>query len=311
MKFQVLEPYSLSALSRLKATSGLTLTESTSDAEILLIRSQTRIDKKFLDQAPNVKLIVTATSGFDHIDWRETQRRGIIATHTPEANAASTAELTIGLMIAFERKLFDAVKSVRGNQWRTGLKRSEGLQGKQLGIVGLGRVGSRVALAAHALGMKVQAYDPYVAEEVFAKTTAERTGFIELLKTSDVVTFHVPLTKETKHFMNQPTFMEMQTDAYIVNTCRGAIVSENDLMVALDDGVIAGAAMDVIEREPPPPGHRLLTHPRLLLTPHIGAFTESAWERSSQEALEKVLSFLAGKELSDTLPLQVGWFEKA
>lgn len=311
MKFQVLEPYSLSALSRLKAAPGLTLTESTREAEVLLIRSQTRIDKKFLDEAPNVKLIVTATSGFDHIDWRETQKRGIIATHTPEANAASTAELTIGLMIAFERKLFEAVKNVRGNQWRTGLKRSEGLQGKQLGIVGLGRVGSRVALTAQALGMKVQAHDPYVAEEAFVKTNAERTGFIELLKTSDVVSFHVPLTKETKHFMNQPTFLEMQTDAYIVNTCRGAIVSENDLMVALDDGVIAGAAMDVIEREPPPQGHRLLTHPRLLLTPHIGAFTESAWERSSLEAADKVLSFLAGQELSDTLPLATPWFEKA
>ena len=111
--------------------------------------------------------------------------------------------------------------------------------------------------------------------------------------------------------MNQPTFLEMQTDAYFVNTSRGPVVSENDLMVALDDGVIAGAAMDVIEREPPPQGHRLLTHPRLLLTPHIGAFTESAWERSSQEAASIVLSYLAGRELSDTLPLQVSWFEKA
>lgn len=310
MKFLALESYSLSALSRLKATPGLTPTPSAQDAEVLLIRSQTRIDKAFLDQAPKLKFIVTATSGFDHIDWRETQKRGIIATHTPEANAASTAELAIGLMIAFERKLFEATKNVRGNQWRTGLKRSEGLLGKHLGIVGLGRVGSRVALIAHALGMKVQAYDPYVNEDVFEKTFSERTGFIELLKTSDVVSFHVPLTKETKHFMNQPTFMEMQSDAYIVNTCRGAVVSENDLMVALDDGVIAGAAMDVIEREPPPAGHRLLTHPRLLLTPHIGAFTESAWERSSLEAVEKVLAYLNGGEVSDTLPLQTPWFEK-
>jgi D-3-phosphoglycerate dehydrogenase / 2-oxoglutarate reductase len=310
MKVLVLESYSMAAVARLRTAPGVVQTDKLEDAEILLIRSQTKVDKELLDKAKNLKLVVTSTSGFDHIDWRETQKRGIVAAHTPEANARSTAELAIGLMIAFERQLPQAIKNVRGNQWRQGLKRTQGLDGKLLGIVGLGRVGSRVAEIAHALGMKLQAYDPYVGEDVFARTRAERTGFIELLRTSDVVTFHVPLTKETKHFMNQPTFGEMQSDAYIVNTCRGPVVDENDLMVALDDGTIAGAAMDVIEREPPPAGHRLLTHPKLLLTPHIGAFTESAWERAGQEAVDKVFQFLKGEKLADTLPLSAPWFEK-
>ena len=136
----------------------------------------------------------------------------------------------------------------------------------------------------------------------------ERLGFIELLRSADYVTLHVPLTKETKHLLNQPTFKEMQAEAVLINTCRGPVVDENDLMVALDEGTIAGAAMDVIEREPPPAGHRLLTHPKLLLTPHIGAHTDSAWEKASLEAVEKVLAFARGEALKDTLPLATPWF---
>lgn len=308
MNVCVLEPYSLAALARLKAGKGIRITENLSEAHAVLIRSQTKIDKEFFAKAPLLKLVVTATSGFDHIDWRECVNRKITAAHTPKANAQSTAELTIGLMIAQERQLFTAHKNVRGNNWRDGLKRPEGLEGKLLGVIGLGNVGSKVAKIAASLGMKVQAYDPYVDESAFE--LAERTGFTELLRTSDIVTLHVPLTKETKHLMNQPTFGEMQTEAFLINTCRGPVVDENDLMVALDDGTIAGAAMDVIEREPPPRGHRLLTHPKLLLTPHIGAFTESAWEKASQEAVEKVLAFENGTPLLDTLPLNVPWFEK-
>jgi D-3-phosphoglycerate dehydrogenase len=306
MNVSVLEPYSLSALARLKAAPGIRVVDDLKEAHAILIRSQTKIDAAFFARAPLLKLVITATSGFDHIDWRECERRKITAMHAPRANAQSTAELAVGLMIAQERQLLTASKNVRGNQWREGLKRPEGLEGKLLGIVGLGNVGSRVAKIAETLGMKIQAYDPYI--EDFGR--AERTGFIELLRTSDIVTLHVPLTKETKHLMNQPTFGEMQSEAFLINTCRGPVVDENDLMVALDDGVIAGAAMDVIEREPPPAGHRLLTHPKLLLTPHIGAFTESAWEKASQEAVEKLLAFENGQPLLDTLPLNVPWFEK-
>ncbi len=307
MNVVVLEPYSLNSLARLKAAHLFALSESANDlaqAEILLIRSRTRIDAKFLDKASRLKLIVTATSGFDHIDLIETKRRGIVTTHTPDANAQSTAELTIGLILALERQIPQAHKNVRGNNWREGLKRPKGLEGKTLGIVGLGRVGSRVARVASALGMRIEAYDPYVTDTTFQKSAATRIGFIELLRTADIVTLHVPLTNETTHMLAQPTFLEMQNDAFLINTCRGPVVDENDLLMALDDRVIAGAAMDVIEREPPPAGHRVLTHPLLLLTPHIGAFTQSAWEKASQEAIDKVIAFQQGQALSDTLPLE-------
>ncbi|HMN69530.1 MAG TPA: NAD(P)-dependent oxidoreductase [Bdellovibrionales bacterium] len=308
MKVAILEPYSLAAQAQLKAHPRVELVTDASAAEAVLIRSRTQIDRAFLDAAPTLQCVITATSGFDHVDWRECAKRGVIAAHTPAANAQSTAELTVGLMLAWERRIPAAYKNVRGGKWRDALARPHGLDGKTLGIVGLGRVGARVARVTHALGMKLFAYDPYIEADRFAEYDCERIGFTELLRSVDMVTLHVPLTKETKHLMNQPTLNEMQNEAVLINTCRGPVVDESDLMVALDDGVIAGAAMDVIEREPPPPGHRILTHPKLILTPHIGAFTERAWEKASAEAVHKLCQFAEGRSVADTLPLATPWF---
>ncbi|MGE0526298.1 MAG: NAD(P)-dependent oxidoreductase [Bdellovibrionales bacterium] len=313
MKVLALESYSVSALARLQGQGGFAVTQDEKEiatADALLIRSHVRVDRELLDRAPQLKLVVTATSGFDHIDWRECERRSVTAAFTPEANAQSTAELTWALILAAERNLFGATRFVRDNQWREGLPRPHGLEGKTLGVIGLGRVGGRVARLAHAFGMNTIAHDPYVDTDVFTHFGIERSGLIEVLRTSDYVSLHVPLTRETRHLLNQPTLAEMQADAILINTCRGPVVDQNDLLAALDDGRIAGAAMDVIEREPPPPGHRLRTHPRLILTPHIGAFTESAWVKASQDAVEKVIQFQRGEKLLDTLPLQTAWFAK-
>ncbi len=313
MNVVVLENYAVSALAKLKA-SDIEVSENPNDlavADAVLIRSKTRIDAEFLEKAPRVKLIVSATSGFDHIDWKECVKRGVICAHTPEANAQSTAELTMALMLAGERDLPMAIRNVRGNQWRNGLPRPRGLDGKTLGLIGLGRVGSRVARMAQTFGMKIMAHDPYINFENFSHLNCLRLGFIEVLRCADIVSLHVPLTKETFHLMNHATFKEMQPEAILINTCRGPVVDENDLMSALDDGLIRGAAMDVIEREPPPAGHRLLSHPRLLLTPHIGAYTETAWERASLTAANQVLRLQRGEKILDTLPLQVPWFQKA
>jgi D-3-phosphoglycerate dehydrogenase len=310
MKILITEPYSLSSKARLKA-AGFEIhenAETLGEAEILLIRSRTVIDEDFLSRAPKLKLIVSATSGFDHIDWRLCKERGIVAAHTPSANAQSTAELTLGLMLAVERDIISAHKNVKSNHWREGLKRPHGLDGKTLGIIGLGRVGQKVARMAYTFGLRLQAHDPYVDEGLFAAFHCERMGLIEVLTTSDIVTLHVPLTKETRYLMNNPTLGEMQSESVLINTCRGAVVNQNDLIDALDSGTIAAAAMDVIEREPPPRGHRVLTHPKLLLTPHVGAYTESAWNRGCNEAVDKVLRFQAAQEVGDTLPLAAPWF---
>lgn len=314
IKTVVLENYALSAVARLQAQGTFEISQNPADlktAEVLLIRSRTRVNQDVLNQAPHLKLVVTATSGFDHLDWRACEKRGVVCAHTPNANAQSTAELTLSLMLAAERQLVEARRNVRNNRWREGLTRPHGLEGQILGIMGLGRVGQRVARMARTFGMKLIGYDPYVEERVFTEFEVERHGMIEVLRSADIVTLHVPLTKETKHLLNQPTFNEMQEHALLVNTCRGPVVDENDLMVALDEAVIRGAAMDVIEREPPPAGHRLLTHPKLLLTPHIGAFTESAWEKASNEAVEKAIAYKNNQPIGDTLPLKTAWFVNA
>lgn len=316
MTILTLENYAIGALSKLKAETSKNNIEITqdpkklSDAEILLIRSRTKIDEYLIKQAPKLKLVVSATAGFDHMDWQLAQKHGITCAHVPDANAHATAELTLTLILTFEREILQAHKNVRNNQWRDGLNRPHGLENKTLGIIGLGRVGSKVAQMAKPFGAKLLGHDPYIDQQKFKDLQVEPLGFTELLRASDIVTLHVPLTKETKHLLNQPTFQEMQSDAVLINTCRGAVVDENDLMTALDNETIKGAAMDVIEREPPPKGHRLLTHPRLLLTPHIGAFTENAWEKSSQAAVEQVLKYLKGEKVENSLPLSSPWFQK-
>lgn len=312
MNIVVLESYSANSVAKLRAENGLNVSQDSAhlgDAEILLIRSRTKIDQDLLGKMPKLKLVVTATSGFDHIDWRTCVEKGITVSHTPEANAQSTAELTLTLMLAWERQLIAARKNVRENKWRENLVRPHGLEGQELGIVGLGRVGRRVAKLAQAFGMHVSAFDPYIEDTVFKTMNVERLSLIECLKANDYISLHVPLTKETLHLLNQPTLGEMQGEAILINTCRGPVVDENALLTALDEGTIAGAAMDVIEREPPPRGHRVLTHPKLLLTPHIGAFSDQAWEKSSQEAVAKALSYFRGQPVLDTLPLPVPWFE--
>jgi len=311
MKVLITEPYSLKAKAQLQA-GGLEISENPADlagSEILLIRSKTEINAELLQKAPQLKLVVSATSGFDHIDWQACQARGVLTAHTPNANAQSTAELAMTLMLATERHLLAAHKNVKSSKWRENLKRPHGLEGKNLGIIGLGRVGQKVARMAATFGMRLHAHDPYIDESIFPSLNCERMGLIEILTTSDIVTLHVPLTKETKFLLNNPTFNEMQSDAILINTCRGPVVNENDLLLALDTGTIAGAAMDVIEREPPPTGHRILGHPKLLLTPHIGAFTQTAWEKASAEAADKALRFARGEGIGDTLPLDVPWFE--
>jgi D-3-phosphoglycerate dehydrogenase len=314
VKILVLESYALSAMARLQAQRDVEATCNPADlatADILLIRSQTQVDLKLLAKAPHLKLVVTATSGFDHVDWRACQARGVTCAHTPNANAQSTAELTFTLLLAMERHLIEVRRNVRESRWREGLSRPNGLEGQTLGIIGLGRVGRRVAAIAHAFGMKLIGYDPYIEDQAFADLHVERHGMIEVLRSAEIVSLHVPLTKETRHLLNQPTFKEMQEHALLLNTCRGPVVDENDLMVALDEATIRGAAMDVIEREPPPAGHRLLAHPKLLLTPHIGAFTERAWEKASNEAVEKAIAYKNNQPIGDTLPLSAPWFEHA
>lgn len=306
MKVFVAEPYEISAVARLKGRCELV--DSVHDCEGLLIRSQTKVNSEFLNQAKNLKIVVTATSGFDHIDWKECRKRNIVVAFTPQANVSATAELTMFLIIASLRGTLAQIKNAQVGEWRNQLVRAEGLEGKTLGIVGLGRVGRKVAQLARAFDMQVLAYDPYVDPKIFSSLSIEQFGFVEILRASDVITFHVPLTRETKHMINGPTLRETAHHAHIINASRGAVIDESELLVALREKRIHSVALDVLEKEPPSKSSELLNHPGAIVTPHVGAFTKQAFTKASQAAVDRLFEFIDGNVVSDTLPIEAAWF---
>lgn len=288
--------------------SALLNSEHLSQAHGLLIRSRTQIDTEILNKAKNLQVIITATSGFDHIDLESTQKWGITVMHTPDANRESAAQLTIALLLNCAQKINQANRSVKAGHWR-----QESLLGSELyqrtwGIVGLGRIGSRVSEIAAAFKMHIIAYDPYISEETFHKYSARRVSFEELLKLADVISFHVPKTPETNKMLTKNQFDYMNREAILINTSRGHVIDEESLIWALEKKLFKGLAMDVFEKEPLAKNSRLLNFPEVLLTPHIGAFTEDAFYKASQEAVQKLIQFFIDGSTKDTLPPKVPWY---
>lgn len=311
MKILVCDAYAPEALAWLRATLETTdiqhcpqpHSESAKiqDTDALLIRSGTKVNEKLLSRLPQLKVIVTATSGFDHIDLEACRKRQIAVISTPDANRDSAAELTLWLMLTAVRKLAHMPGVIASGRWREGLRRGHLLKGKTLGIFGLGRIGSRVCELARGFDLKVLAYDPYISDERFVQFGAEKTGMSELLRLSDIVSLHVPLTKDTHHIIAAPTIELMPSHGIVVNTSRGAVVDENTLIQALLEGHLAGAALDVFESEPLSPQSRLLSLPQVVCTPHIGAYTEEAFSIASRLAVERLVSFLKNGETDQDL----------
>lgn len=274
----------------------------------LLIRSRTVVDEALLKSAPELQVIVTSTSGFDHIDLDACQQWGITVMFTPEANVASAAELSWSLILACCRKMEQARTQVLKGDWKRDLLIGTELSHKTLGIVGLGRIGSRMATIAKAFQMPVIAYDPFVEEDVFEKYGAQRVAFEELLKSSDILSFHVPKTAMTKNMLNRSHFEYIHRGVILVNTSRGTVIQENDLIEALQQGWVGAAGLDVFEKEPLPKEHRLMQMPNVVLTPHIGANTHEAYSKSSEAGALKILRFFIDGSTSDTLPPKAAWY---
>jgi len=301
----VTDRLSVKALERLKAQVGLDVrvnnqgslkTSDLADIHAMLIRSKTTIDKRLLDQATELKFIVTATSGFDHIDVLEAVKREIHVTFVPQANTQSAAELTIGLMLSCARKLKLAQAAVDSGNWDRNPLMGMELQNKTLGILGLGRVGSKVSKIATAIGMEVLAFDPYITDEAFKQAGAKRSGRDEVYKMCDILTLHLPYTKETHHLINEKTLDVINHGIMLINTSRGKILVEPDIIAALKQGRIESLGLDVFEKEPLALKSSLIKHPKVVLSPHIGANTAEAFERASQSAVDKILAFREGGE---------------
>ena len=256
-----------------------------------------RIEESDLDRSPDLKVIGKHGVGVDNINCRAATARGIRVVYTPTANANAVAEHTIGLMLALARHTVPASVALREGRFgdRAQFKGVE-LAGKALGIVGLGRVGSRVAHVASAgLGMKVRGYDPFLTATTY-QGPAELVGSIdELFRSVDYLSLHVALSPDTRHLINEERIGMLKPGCRIVNTSRGAVIDEGALIRALEDERISGAAIDVFEEEPVPADHRLCRAPNLLMTPHISSSTAESMDRMATDSARGVVDVLQGR----------------
>ncbi|MBC7258790.1 MAG: hypothetical protein H5T65_06050 [Chloroflexi bacterium] len=261
--------------------------------DALIVRSQTRVSREVLSHARRLRLVARAGTGVDNIDVAEAQRRGIAVVCVPGGNAIAVAEHTLGLMLALARQIPRADASVRAGRWERHEFEGIELYGKTLGIVGLGRIGTEVARRAMAFGMTVVATDPLVAPERAAEMGVPLLALDSLLAVSDFVSIHAPATPSTRGLLGRREFSLVKAGCRIINCARGGIVDEDALADALAEGRVAGAALDVFQREPPT-NARLLQDPRVILTPHIGGSTVEAKGRIGVELAREVLRVLDG-----------------
>jgi len=238
------------------------------EAETVLIRSKTKVTKEYIDSAPNLKLVIRGGVGLDNVDIPYAKSKGIDVFNTADASTIAVAELAFALMISLPNHVTRADSTMRRKTWaKKELKRSE-LFGKTLGILGLGRIGSAVAIRAKAFGMRVIAYDPYV---YFSDAAAMNPDIDEVLAQSDYVSMHMPATDETKGMINAERLAKFKDGAYLINTGRGKCVVEEDIAAALGSGKLAGYGNDVWYSDPPDWNSPLLDAPNCILAPHIGA----------------------------------------
>ena len=249
--------------------------------------------------AGRLKIIARTGVGVDpsRVDLDSAKELKVWVTNQPGSNSLSVTELVFGQMIALVRHTFDANKAVKENRWSEYLKFiGTELAGKTLGIIGMGNIGTRVALRARAFEMDFLVYDPYIPESHVTALGGKWGGLDELLEESDVVTIHCPLTPETRGMIDERRLALMKTSAYLINAARGGIVNEDALCHALQQRKIAGAALDVVDDEPPRKNHPLFQLENVVLTPHIGALTFEASKRGEWGAAEEVIRVLEGKK---------------
>lgn len=274
----------------------------------LVIRSKTTVDEALLKRAKQLQVIVTSTSGFDHIDLEACNKWGITVMYTPDANVESAAQMTWALALACANRLTQAHRMMKAGEWNRELLTGIEMAGKTYGIIGLGRIGRRVADFASTFKMKVVAYDPYADDKAFFESGVERHAYEEVLKKSDFISFHVPRTKETQHMLNRSHFEYINRGVVLINTSRGSVIHELDLIEALQKGWIGSVGLDVFEKEPLPRSSNLLNFPQVVLTPHIGAQTQDAFAKGSEQAALKIIRFFIDGSTADTLPPKASWY---
>jgi D-3-phosphoglycerate dehydrogenase len=266
------------------------------DYEALIVRGRTKVTAPVIEAGSKLKVIGRAGVGVDNIDLEAAKTRGVTVVNAPISTTLAVAELAFGLLLALAREFPRADATMKQGQWLK--KEFEGIElsGKTLGIIGAGRIGMEVAKRAQAFGMSVVAYDPLVAAEEIERRGAEPVALDELYGCSDFISLHLPLTVETRDMVGHLAFSQMKDGVRIVCAARGGIIKESALVEALNNGKVAGAALDVFEKEPPGLSEAV-RHPRVIATPHIGAQTAEAQIRAGNDIAEEVLHALQGKPL--------------
>jgi D-3-phosphoglycerate dehydrogenase len=268
------------------------LAESMARFDGLLIRSATRVTGALLEAAPRLRVIGRAGVGVDNVDLAAATRRGVLVVNTPGGSSVAVAELALGLLLALVRHLPAASASVKAGRWEKKRFQGRELSGKTLGVVGIGNVGSALVARAQGMGMKVIAFDPFIAPEAASRMGARLVELEALWGEADVVSLHVPLTDQTRNLVGREVLARMRPGALLLNCARGGLVDEAALAEALTAGRIGGAAFDVFAEEPPPPEHPLLKLDNFVCTPHLGASTEEAQSAVAIAVAEQVAAFL-------------------
>jgi D-3-phosphoglycerate dehydrogenase len=249
-----------------------------------------------MDTAPRLKVVGRAGVGVDNIDLEAAKKHNITVVNAPSSTTVAVAELAFGLLLALAREIPRADAAMKQGEWLK--KELEGveLNGKTLGIIGFGRIGMEVGKRAAAFGMNVIIYDPNVSEHELEHGSAEPVSLQDLFAWSDFISLHLPLNVQTRDLVGRQAFSQMRDGVRIVSTARGGIIDESALLEALNSGKVAGAALDVFEKEPPGLTE-LVSHPRVIATPHIGAQTVEAQSRAAEDIASEVLAALQGKSL--------------
>jgi D-3-phosphoglycerate dehydrogenase len=275
--------------------------------EALITRSGTAVTAELLTHAPRLRIVGRAGVGIDNVDVDACSRRGIVVVNAPYGNVVSAAEHTVGMMLALVRRIPEAHDRLKALEWNRGIYGAE-LFRKTIGIVGLGKVGSRVGARLRGFETEVLVYDPYIPETRARDVGGRLTDLDTLLRSADVVTFHIPLTPETEAMVGARELALMKRGVRVVNCARGGIVDERALLAALESGHVAGAAIDVWSEEPPESEtlKRLIRHPRVVVTPHLGANSSEAQVNVAVDVARQLVAFRDGELVEHAVNIPVG-----
>ena len=311
MNIVVADPLPASAIELLRSVTGWSvdaraqrpldaLKADLAEADALIVRSATTVDRALIESAPRLRVIARAGTGVDNVDVEAATERGILVMNAPGANSVSVAELAMTLMLALSRGVAPADAAMKRGVWDKKKLVGAELRGKTLGVVGLGRIGQEVASRARAFAMTIVAHDPFISEQVAESMDITLLSLDDLCARADYITLHVPATSETRHLFGRERLAACKAGVRIVNTARGELIDEEALADAIESGSVAGAGLDVFENEPPGDS-RLVKLPQVLATPHIAASTVEAQELVGTETAAAVRDYLQSGTIANAV----------